>query len=75
VAEPLSYALPLTYGADILHSAVRDAATMPAWLGFGALSVFTVGLLVFSMRNVKKRWIAYDPGRQQTSVGGRRAKS
>jgi ABC-2 type transport system permease protein len=55
--RPVSYALPLTYGADILHGAVRDAATMPAWLDFAALSAFTLGLFAFSLRNVKRRWI------------------
>ena len=55
--RPVSYALPLTYGADILHGAVRGAATMPAWVDFGALSAFTLGLFVFSLRNVRRRWI------------------
>ena len=55
--RPVSYALPLTYGADILHGSVRGAATMPAWLDFAALSAFTLGLFAFSLRNVRRRWI------------------
>ncbi len=27
--RPVSYALPLTYGADVLHGAVNDAARLP----------------------------------------------
>jgi hypothetical protein len=37
---------------------MRGAATMPAWLDFAALSAFTVGLFVFSLRNVRRRWVA-----------------
>jgi ABC-2 type transport system permease protein len=55
--RPVSYALPLTYCADILHGAVGDAATMPVWLDFVALSAFTLGLFAFSLRNVRRRWI------------------
>ena len=55
--RPFSYALPLTYGADILHGAVRGAATMPYALGFAVLAAFCVGLFMMSLRNVRRRWI------------------
>jgi len=35
--RPLSYALPLTYGADLLHGAVNRDARMPVILSFAAL--------------------------------------
>ena len=43
--RPLSYALPLTYGADILHGAVADTVTMPAVLNLAVLVAFC--LLLF----------------------------
>jgi ABC-2 type transport system permease protein len=35
--RPLSYALPLTYGADVLHASVRQAGHLPLALNFGRL--------------------------------------
>ena len=55
---PLSYALPLTYGADILHGAIRGAATMPYTLSLAALVAFCTGLFAVSLRNIRKKWIA-----------------
>lgn len=56
--KPLSYALPLTYGADILHGAIHDAATMPFLLSITALAGFCVGLFAISLYNIRRRWIA-----------------
>jgi ABC-2 type transport system permease protein len=53
----LSYAVPLTYGADLLHGAVNGAARMPAVLSFGMLAGFCAILFVLSLRNIRKRWI------------------
>ena len=39
--RPLSYALPLTYGADALHGSIHRPANMPLALDFGLLVVFT----------------------------------
>jgi ABC-2 type transport system permease protein len=55
--RPLSYALPLTYGVDILHGAVRGASTLPYLLSLAALTVFCVGLFAVSLFNVRRRWI------------------
>ncbi len=38
--QPLSYALPLTYGADILHGAIHGSSTMPYTLSIAALAAF-----------------------------------
>lgn len=56
--QPLSYAVPLTYGADLLHGAVSGAARMPAALNFAALAGFCLILFVLSLRNIRKRWIS-----------------
>ncbi len=55
--QPLSYLLPLTYGADLLHGAVNRAARMPVMLSFAALAGFCVVLFLVSLRNIRNRWI------------------
>jgi ABC-2 type transport system permease protein len=56
--RPLSYAMSLTYGADLLHQAVHGGGTMPLALDFAALSAFCIVLFALSLRNVRQRWIA-----------------
>jgi ABC-2 type transport system permease protein len=55
--RPLSYVLPLTYGADILHGAFNGNNTMPFALDFGILGAFCIFLFAWSLRNIKRRWI------------------
>lgn len=55
--RPLSYALPLTYGVDILHGAIRDGGHLPLWLSFAALSAFCLLLFLGSLKNIRRRWI------------------
>jgi ABC-2 type transport system permease protein len=55
--RPLSYALPLTYGADILHGAVRRANMLPLALDFLVVAVFCVALFFVTLANVKRKWI------------------
>lgn len=55
--KPLSYALPLTYGADILHGAIRGAETMPYGVSLAALAAFCAGLFAVSLRNIRRKWI------------------
>jgi len=55
--RPLSYVLPLTYGADILHGAFSIRNTMPIPTDFALLIVFCTGLFLISLRNIKRRWI------------------
>jgi len=57
VLRPLSYLLPLTYGADILHRAMAEQGQMPLWLDFVVLAAFCVGLFLVSLRNIRKKWI------------------
>jgi ABC-2 type transport system permease protein len=56
--RPLSYAFPLTYGTDLLHGAVNRTAQMPGWLDGAALAGSCAVLFVFSLRAVRRKWIA-----------------
>ena len=55
--KPLSYALPLTYGVDVLHGAVHGGHVMPFALDLGVLAVFCIALFAASLWNIKRRWI------------------
>ena len=55
--RPLSYVLPLTYGADILHGAFNARNTLSVSLDFVVLSVFCIFLFAWSLRNIKRKWI------------------
>jgi ABC-2 type transport system permease protein len=55
--RPLSYLLPLTYGADALHTAFREQGRMPLWLDFSVLMLFCLGLFLVCLRNIRKKWI------------------
>jgi ABC-2 type transport system permease protein len=56
--RPVSYILPLTYGADALHAAVTEQSTMPCWLDLAVLAAFCVLLFLLSLRTIQRRWIA-----------------
>jgi ABC-2 type transport system permease protein len=55
--KPLSYVLPLTYGADVLHGAIHGGNVMPIALDLALLTVFCIFLFVVSLWNIKRRWI------------------
>ena len=55
--QPLSYALPLTYGVDILQGALYGQNIMPFLLDFAVLSAFCLVLFLISIRNIQKKWI------------------
>jgi ABC-2 type transport system permease protein len=56
--RPLSYALPLTYGADVLHASIHRIPQLPLGLDFGLLAAFCVVLFCVSLRNIRRKWIA-----------------
>jgi len=56
--RPLSYILPLTYGADVLHASIHRPAHLPLALDFGLLAAFCAGLFALSLRNIRRKWIA-----------------
>ena len=55
--RPLSYVLPLTYGADILHSAIQNSGHLPLWADFILLAFFCLGLFYIRLKNIQKKWI------------------
>ncbi|MDD5557358.1 MAG: ABC transporter permease [bacterium] len=55
--RPLSYVLPLTYGADLMQGAVNHAARLPLFLDFALLALFCLGLFLASLRNIRRKWI------------------
>ena len=55
--RPLSYALPLTYGADVLRGAVQNGNRMPYGLDLALLAVFCAGLFAASLWNIRRKWI------------------
>lgn len=55
--RPVSYALPLTYGADLLHGAIHRPPLMPPSLDFVLLALFCAALFAISLRNIKRKWI------------------
>ncbi len=55
--RPLSFVLPLTYGADLLHGAFNGKNSMPMWLDLFLLVFFCAVLFLISLQNVKRRWI------------------
>ncbi|MBN2325338.1 MAG: ABC transporter permease [Spirochaetes bacterium] len=55
--RPLSFALPLTYGADILKAAINRNGILPLWVSFPALLLFATGLFLFSLRNIRRKWV------------------
>jgi len=55
--KPLSFVLPLTYGADVLHGAFGNGNIMPYFLDFAMLTVFCLGLFLLSLKNIRRKWI------------------
>jgi ABC-2 type transport system permease protein len=55
--RPLSYVLPPTYGVDILHGAFTANNTMLFVLDFCVLGAFCIFLFVWSLSNIRRRWI------------------
>ena len=56
--RPLSYAFPLTYGADMLHGAIHGGHMMPSSMDMAVLAGFCIGLFLLSLRNIRKSWIS-----------------
>ncbi len=55
--RPVSYALPLTYGADILKTAINYNGIISVTLSFLMLLIFSVILFAYSIYNVNRKWI------------------
>ncbi|GAB7078911.1 ABC transporter permease [Megalodesulfovibrio paquesii] len=55
--KPVSYLLPLTYGADVLHGAVHGGNTLPYLLDVPILAGFCLALFLASLWNIRRKWI------------------
>jgi ABC-2 type transport system permease protein len=55
--RPLSYALPLTYGVDILHGAIHGQNMMPIGVDFLLLGLSCFCLFMLSLRNIHRKWL------------------
>jgi ABC-2 type transport system permease protein len=55
--RPLSYAFPLTYGADVLHGAVHGSHILPFAVDLAVLGAFCFALFAASLWNIRRRWI------------------
>ena len=55
--RPISFALPLTYGVDILHGAVNGGNIMSFATDFLILGAFCIALFALSLRNINRKWI------------------
>ena len=57
VIRPISFALPLTYGADILRMSINQNGFIAPGISFLVLFGFGISLFLMSTRNIKKKWI------------------
>lgn len=55
--RPLSYALPLTCGVDVLHGCIHRPPQLPLGVDFGLLAAFCAVLFGVSLRNIRRKWI------------------
>ena len=55
--RPLSYCLPLTYGADMLSSIMTGGGTISPLLSAAALIAFAAALFAYCLFSMKKKWI------------------
>ena len=55
--RPISYCLPLTYGADILKGAITGVNIFSPVLSFFMLLFFSVALFLISKHNINRKWI------------------
>ncbi len=55
--RPISYILPLTYGADILKTSINGDGFIAPWISFLVLLGFSLLLFLMSTHNIQKKWI------------------
>jgi ABC-2 type transport system permease protein len=55
--RPISYSMPLTYGADILNAVISGRGHIGLLISFLVLIGFSIVLFSISTRNVKRKWI------------------
>jgi ABC-2 type transport system permease protein len=55
--RPVSYALPITYGADALHAAVHGGNALPVAVDLALLGAFCAALFAATLWNIRRKWI------------------
>jgi ABC-2 type transport system permease protein len=55
--RPISYLVPLTYGADLLKTAINQNGHITLGISLLVLLVFSIILFLISKRNIQHRWI------------------
>jgi ABC-2 type transport system permease protein len=55
--RPLSYIVPLTYGADLLKSGINQNGHIALGISLLVLLAFSIMLFLVSKRNIQHRWI------------------
>ncbi len=55
--RPLSYIVPLTYGADLLKTAINQNGHITLGISLLVLFFFSIILFLISKRNIQHRWI------------------
>ncbi len=55
--RPLSYIVPLTYGADLLKTAINQNGHVAMVVSLLALLAFSIVLFLVSKQNIQRRWI------------------
>ncbi|MFO7888346.1 MAG: ABC transporter permease [Eubacteriales bacterium] len=55
--RPVSYVLPLTYGADILKLSINSDGSIHFLISLGVLVAYSLVLFFISTNNIKKKWI------------------
>lgn len=57
ILKPISFFLPLTYGADMLNSAIIHSSSFNILLSFAIMLLFIIVLFYLCKRNIEKKWI------------------
>jgi ABC-2 type transport system permease protein len=55
--RPVSYIIPLTYGADMLKTAINQNGHIVLGISISVLLFFSIILFLISKRNIQHRWI------------------
>jgi ABC-2 type transport system permease protein len=55
--RPISYLVPLTYGADLLKTAINQNGHIALGISLMVLLFFSIMLFLISKRNIQHRWI------------------
>jgi ABC-2 type transport system permease protein len=55
--QPISYCLPLTYGADMLNGAITQTGFMNVWFDSFILIGFGILLFYYCQWNIKRKWM------------------